>query len=276
MQLAPRHQVVAVDINPDQLAYAERRIAGMPAMRGAAERVMAFGRTFAPLVGWPPGRVRTFLDLEDPGEQLAFWKEKLDTLRFRFACDAMFSMTALGAVFASSFLTFLPPRLGAVLRARMERCISRHANRTNPYARALFMGELANEPPPREARVIQLVQADAAEWLEHQPPESFDGFTLSNILDGADGDYSLRLLAAVKRAAKPGATVVLRSFRERPPELASNHAIEDRSMLWGVVDVRPADQLQAASGGSGPHSRDNRPLGLPGREARSGKRRRAW
>ena len=112
MKLAPRHEVVAVDINPGQLAYAERRFAGAGGVRGTAERVMAFGRAFAPLVGWWPSRVRAFLDLDDPAEQIAFWRRHLDTRRFRTALDGFLSVTALRAVYASPFLDFLPRRLG--------------------------------------------------------------------------------------------------------------------------------------------------------------------
>jgi S-adenosylmethionine:diacylglycerol 3-amino-3-carboxypropyl transferase len=238
--------VVAVDINPVQLAYAERRIAGAPAVRGTAERVMGFGRAFAPLVGWWPGRLRAFLELNDPAEQIAFWRRHLDTRRFRAAFDMLLSVTALRAVYASPFLGFLPPRLGAVLRGRMERCFARHPNRTNPHARALLLGELAGETAPPEAARIRLIHADAAEWLERQPAGEFDGFTLSNILDGADQAYRQRLLAAVKRAAAPGATVVLRSFAEPREPSPFNHAAEDRSILWGIVDLRPAAALPLA------------------------------
>ena len=52
MKLAPHHEVVAVDINPAQLAYAERRFDGDPGVRGRAERIMDFARFFAPLAGW--------------------------------------------------------------------------------------------------------------------------------------------------------------------------------------------------------------------------------
>ncbi len=240
MKLAPQHEVVAVDINPVQIAYAQRRFAGEPGVRGTAESVMAFARGFAPVVGWSASRLRAFLDLDDPAAQAAYWRRHLDTRRFRAAFDGLLSLTALRAVYASPFLDFLPPQLGAVMRARMERCFGRHANRSNPYARALLLGELADEAPPAAAKDVRLVRADAAAYLEGEPAGSFDGFTLSNILDGADASYERRLVDAVKRAAAADAVAVLRSFREPPAALTTNRAADDRAMLWGVVDVRPA------------------------------------
>jgi hypothetical protein len=244
MTLAPRHAVVAVDINPVQLAYAEQRFSGEPGVHGTAERVMAFGRSFAPLAGWWPARVREFLDLDDPAVQIEFWRRHLDTFRFRTAIDGLMSLTALRAVYAAPFLDFLPPRLGAVMRGRMERCFARHGNRTNPYARALLLGELSSATPPPEARDIQLVHADAADFLERQPAGSFDGFALSNILDGAEAAYRPRLVRAMKHAAAAEAVVVLRSFREPPADLSANRAADDRAMLWGLVDVRPVGTLE--------------------------------
>ena len=44
MKLAPRHEVIAVDVNPVQIAYAERRAAGGPMQIGSAERVVGIGR----------------------------------------------------------------------------------------------------------------------------------------------------------------------------------------------------------------------------------------
>jgi S-adenosylmethionine:diacylglycerol 3-amino-3-carboxypropyl transferase len=243
MRLAPRHDVVAVDINPVQLAYAERRFAGAPVGRGAAERLMAFGRAFAPLAGWWPSRVRRFLALDDPAEQVEYWRRHLDTRRFRAVFDGALSARALRAVYAAPLLDCLPPRPGAVFRGRMERCFARHSNRTNAHARALLLGELPAGPPPPEAGRIVAVHADAATWLERAPAGSFDGFTLSNILDGAGAPYKRRLFAAVKRAAAPGAVVVLRSFGEPPATLAANRAAEDRAMIWGTVEVRAAETL---------------------------------
>ena len=250
--LSSRHEVVAVDINPAQLDYAARRIAGAPMVRGTAERVMGFGRALLPLAGWRPSVVRAFLDLDDPAVQVEFWRTHLDTRRFRAALDALFSVATLRAAYAPHLLALLPPRFGAVMRARMERCFARHPNRTNPFARALLAGELASAPLPPEARRIRLVRADAAGFLEEAVPGSFDAFSLSNILDGAGEVYRTRLHAAVARAAAPGAVVVSRSFAEPSAGAEFNRAADDRSMLWGIVDVRPVAALQCRciAGGS--------------------------
>jgi S-adenosylmethionine:diacylglycerol 3-amino-3-carboxypropyl transferase len=204
---------------------------------------MDFMRFFGPLAGWWPSRVRAFVELDDPAEQMQFWERELNTWRFRAAVDGLFSVTALRSVYAPRFLDFLPKRLGAVMRGRMERCFARHPNRSNPYARSLLLGELSSEPPPPQVNDIQLVHADAASFLESQPPASFEGFTLSNILDGTDEAYQERLFAAVKRAATPDAMTVLRSFSDSDASSPANRAEDDRSMLWGSVLVRPTTDL---------------------------------
>ncbi len=243
MKLAPTHDVVAVDINAVQLEYAARRIAGASPIRGSAERMMSIGRKLAVLAGWTRSRLREFVELDDPARQMEFWRAHLDTRRFRFGCDRLLSSRMLRRAYAPPFLAFMPRDFGAILRARMERCFARHSNRTNPYARALLLGETSRAVPPREAQRIRLVHADAAAFLEREPASSFDGFTLSNILDGVGALYEQRLMLAVKRAAAPNAKVVIRSFKEPERESPTNLAAEDRSILWGVVDARPAAEL---------------------------------
>jgi S-adenosylmethionine:diacylglycerol 3-amino-3-carboxypropyl transferase len=244
MRLAAHHEVVAVDINPVQLAYVRRRLGGGSLQRGSAERILDFARTFAPVAGWNRRTVRAFLDLDDPEQQIAYWRRHLDTRRFRAAFAFLFSRLMLRSVYSAAFLDFLPPNFGTVLRARMERCFALHPNRSNPYAHALLLGEMRSAPDAPELRQIQLECADAADFLERQPSGSFTGFSLSNILDGANPAYEQRLFDAVKHAATPGSVVVLRSFREPQCWTETNHAAEDRSMLWGTVEVRPASALQ--------------------------------
>jgi S-adenosylmethionine:diacylglycerol 3-amino-3-carboxypropyl transferase len=241
--LSAQHEVVAVDINPAQLDYAARRIAGAPMVRGTAEHVMRVGRALLPLAGWRASVLEAFLGLDDPVAQSEFWEAHLDTRRFRAAIDLLFSVATLRSVYAPHLLAVLPPRFGAVMRARMARCFATHPNRTNPFARALLAGELTSETVAPRARCIELACADAAALLEGVAPGSFDAFSLSNILDGAGSDYRDRLHAAVARAASPGAIVVSRSFGEPAADARFNRAAQDRSMLWGIVDVRPVMAL---------------------------------
>ncbi len=245
MRLAEQHEVTAVDINPVQLAYAQARAAGAPMRRGAAERLVAVGRVLLAPFGWRRRTLATFLALEEPAEQIAFWHRHLDTRGFRWATDTLLSFSWLRTVYASPFLACLPRRFGQVMRGRLERCFAAHPNRSNVYARALLSGELAGPSPTLATNPVRFESADAAEYLERCPPASFDGFTLSNILDGVPADYRVRLFAAVRRAAAPEAVVVLRSIAEPPAPIPTNVVARDRSILWGIVDLRSAADLQA-------------------------------
>lgn len=239
MRLAADHKVVAVDINPIQIDYVQRRLGGGSLQRGGAERILDFARTLAPIAGWNRRTVRAFLDLDDLKQQILYWRRHLDTRRFRVAFAFLLSRPMLRTVYSAAFLECLPPNFGSVLRARMERCFALHPNRRNPYAHALLLGEMRSALNPPEPRDIRLECADAADLLERQPAGSFTGFSLSNILDGTNPAYQERLLAAVQHAAAPGAMVVRRSFCEPQCTMRTNYASEDRAMLWGVVDVRP-------------------------------------
>ncbi len=242
LRLSDEHDVVACDINQTQLAYAERRAAGGPPETGDAERALNVARALMPLIGWRAAVVRDFVALSDASEQMAFWKTRLDTRRFRLGFDTLLSPPILRAMYARPFLSFLPARFGAAVRKRLERGFSRHRNASNPYARALLLGESLKVPTPRKPN-IRFVLADAASFLESCPAGLFEGFALSNILDGATPAYRSRLWHAVRRAGAPGAMIVLRSFTDPFADFHTNRAEFDRSMLWGIVDVRGVDTL---------------------------------
>jgi S-adenosylmethionine:diacylglycerol 3-amino-3-carboxypropyl transferase len=243
IRLSAEHEVTAVDINPVQLAYAQRRAAGAPMETGSAERVMDLGRCSFPLLGWTRGTIDTFLALNGIPEQVAFWRVHLDTWRFRQSFDAATSRTILRLTYAEKFLDITPPKMGRVLRSRMERCWSRHPNRTNLYARSLLRGDPGPDAGLEGAETIRFACADAALYLETCLAGSFDAFTVSNILDGATAQYRHRLFAALKYAAARNAVVVMRSFAE--PDLLSptNYAAVDRSMLWGITEVTEVGAL---------------------------------
>lgn len=243
ISLARDHEVVAVDINPRQLAYAAGRIRGEPARAGSVERLMNRMRVLGPVAGWWPERVRTFLDLDDPREQLEYWNRWLDTRTFRLLLNGLLSRTLLRMAYGRRLLDVLPLKMGEVMRQRMIRCFARHSNRTNPYLHSLLLGQMPSQQPPDDPGNIRLVHADAARLLENEPPGSIHGFTLSNILDGADDGYGRRLYAALRRASAPGAVVVIRSFADRDAGSSVNIAERDRSMLWGSVLVTRVSDL---------------------------------
>ena len=222
--------VTAVDINPAQLAYA--RSLG-PVQDGAADQGLAHLRRLAPAAGWTASRLNNFLDLVDPTEQLAYWRVYLNTARFRFVLDTLLQPRILSRFYDSALLAQLPANFGEVLRHRLERGFALHPNRTNPYLHRLLRGT----PIPTATPAVPIVWhvADALEFLAQAPPQSFDGFTISNILDGATETYAGQLHAAMVRAAAPGAAVVVRSFAEpsTPP------AAQDRALLWGRITARP-------------------------------------
>lgn len=231
---AAGHRVTAVEIDPDQLAYARSRAEGGPGCAGAAERLLAFGRGMARLAGWTQRKLVEFLDLSDCARQVEYWDERLDTPIWRAAVDTLLAPRLLGLCYAAPLAASLPDEFGRRIRQRLRRGWASHPNRSNPYAAALMLGTAPVDPGPTTTP-IQFVCADAAEFLEGCPPSTYDAFALSNIGDGASQEYLLRLRNAVEHAAAPNAVVVSRTFAEPGPDTTTNWAALDRSMLWGAV-----------------------------------------
>lgn len=239
---AAGHRVTAVDIDPRQIAYAKSRADGEPSRTGTVERVLALGRGLAVLVGWSREKLEEFLNLTDCAQQIEYWDRHLDTLIWRATVDALLSPSVLSLCYAGPFVASLPDEFGRQIRRRLRRCWASHPNRSNPYAAALLLGKPLTDPDP-PVNSIEFVCADAAGFLESAPRSSFEAFALSNIGDGAPPEYLHRLRCAIQHAAAPDAIVVSRTFAEPASDTAENCAALDRSMLWGVVDVRPVAML---------------------------------
>jgi hypothetical protein len=243
-------RVTAVDVNPVQIEYLRARLAGEPARDGVAERWMAWLRRGLPLLGLRERDLRAFLELADPAEQVRVWRERLATRRFRAALRCALHPAVLRLTHGARFVRSLPPRFDRIVRGRLERTWALHPNRDNPYAWRLLLGEeppAGAEEPAVPIAAFELVCADAAEYLESCPPASFDGFSLSNVLDAAPMAYVERLLTAVRRAAAPGAVVVLRSFQEPALPAPAEWVIVDRSLLWGSLDVWGVPEVATAA-----------------------------
>jgi len=237
---AAGHSVTAADISAAQIEYAKYHVAGGGARTGAAERLLSWGRTLSVAAGWRRKRVEEFLALEKCTEQVAYWDRWLDTPAWRAAVETLLGPRLLGLWYRSPFVRALARNFGRLLRERLRRGWATHANRGNPYAALLLLGKTPPEPELAlglKLEPIRFVCADAAEFLECAAPASFDAFALSNIGDGATAEYMRRLGAAINRAAAPGAMQVMRSFAEPASGAKENWAAQDRSLLWGVVNV---------------------------------------
>src|SRR6266536_3260370 len=165
-------------------------------------------------------------------QQMRVWRQQLNTTRFRAVTAFLLSPLVLRRAYARELVCAVPRHFDLVLRHRLERGFARHPNRDNPYARPLLLGT-----PPRIAPTnggsVDVICADAAEYLERASPGSFDGFSLSNVFDGASAAYRSRLLRGVERAAAPG----WRSIAEPIETEDEQWAARDRSLIWGSVRV---------------------------------------
>ncbi len=227
MRLAAHHSVVAVDINPVQVAYVQRRLGGGSLQRGSAERMLDFARTLAPIAGWNRRTVRAFLDLDDPKQQIVYWRRHLDTRRFRAAFAFLFSRLMLRSVYSAAFLDCLPPNFGMVLRARMERCFALHPNRTNPYARTLLLGEMRSAQDAPELRKFNFDAPTRPIFLKASQPGVLQGFLFRTSwmepTQRTRNDYSLRCSTPLRleRWSCCVASANLNLYRERimPPKI---------------------------------------------------------
>jgi S-adenosylmethionine:diacylglycerol 3-amino-3-carboxypropyl transferase len=245
------HRVTAVDINPVQLAYARDRAAGAPAVTGTAERLMAVGRAAAASVvpAWRPAAMGRFLRLDDPAEQARRWRRELDRPQLRALMAATLRPAGLLAgVLRPGLREAVPARFDATLRRRIEACVARYPNASNPWIWRLLAGRQrpdetvagpvdgggpAAATTPAPVTGVEWVHADVVTHLEQVDAGRYDAVTLSNILDGPTPAYADRLRDALRHAVRPGGPVIVRSFHDRPP--LPGRPLDERCPLWGAV-----------------------------------------
>lgn len=234
--------VVAVDANELQLAYARRRVAGGEFEAGSAERIMDVGRRLlrSSSPAWSRKRLRAFLAERNPERATEHWRTKLNSKQFRSILKATLgpasAMTALvqrdfgrtiGSGFADRVIDRLRARIGLVPPSE------------NRFAWRLLLGEELPtwQYPARMRGTIQWRSTDMLTALQQSDAGSFDGISLSNLGDGADPRFVEDLKGAARRAAAPGAPIILRSFASMDDERALQLAARDRAMVWGSIDV---------------------------------------
>jgi hypothetical protein len=247
VRLASRgRQVTAVDVHPAQVAYVRARAAGGPERLGSVDRLLAVARLASRLAGCDRELLRRFLLLDDPPSQARVFQEVLGTHRWRALLAVILHPLVLRLGYGAPFVSAVPQPLGRHLQRRLQSGFAAHPNRHNPYAWRLLLGidpPGHAAPPSRPAQRMVVVLGEAAAFLERRPAGTFDGFTLSNILDGPDLRYRTRLAVAVRHAGRPDAPVVLRTLREARNQEEAQCALRDRALLWGAIVVTTAEHL---------------------------------
>ena len=236
---ASGRSVIAVDINPAQVIEVRRRLDGRAPRPGAADHLLAIGRAALAPLGWRSSRLEQFCQLRDPAAQEEEW-HRLTTPVVRAALRAALSPAALRVAYGKPFAQLASAGFGEAMLARIGSRITHASNRDNPWLAQLLTGAWTRPDPTQGSDRIDLRCGDVASILETLPPASLDGISLSNVLDGPGPAYGARLLRAAKRAACPGAPIVLRSFFASHGEEARHLADADRSLLWGGISIHRA------------------------------------
>jgi S-adenosylmethionine-diacylglycerol 3-amino-3-carboxypropyl transferase len=203
-------------------------------------------------------RVRALLAFEDLDAQRAWverhWDEAGWRRMFAVACSRPVVRTFFGD---PAYCAHAALPAGRLLHARMGALLERVLARDSFMAGLVLTGTL----PPRDlpphlteaghrtirARLggLDVATAEVTSLLESSPPGGFDRFSLSDVASFLDSAGFGRLVAAVARAAAPGARVVLRQFLTRhtvpaalqaslirEPALEARLAVEDRSFAY--------------------------------------------
>ncbi len=85
---------------------------------------------------------------------------------------------------------------------------------------------------------INIITAEAQNWLDGAPEESISCFALSNICELMSEKDTLRLFSAVKKTARPGARVIFRNLMipREVPETLKDQIVKDENLSRFIYD----------------------------------------
>lgn len=170
--------------------------------------------------------VRRLFGARSLRDQRRAYKNLWNHWRWKWAFQIVLSKPVLKMVYGEDFVRAVPPQFALQMKQRLDDTLLRHPLWRNGYLWQTFRGrypkndvalppylQIENHPIIVDGLSQTLLEcADAMSALEACAPNSIGFFALSNILEITSAEYSHRLLQAVARAAKPGASVCLRSI----------------------------------------------------------------
>lgn len=197
--------------------------------QGTVERLHAIGRRIYHWLVHSPACCERWFDFHDLDAQRRYYHEVWDTWLRRLFLQLILN-PALFRHASPTASQYTQIDRAAILNAivgRLERALTAIPTATNYFLSRLLLGRFLNGPDGepyylchdaytalsqvRERLTIHT--DDLVNALERMPPGTIDGFALSNVVDWLSPMAQERLLAAVIRAAAPGARLCIRSVQ---------------------------------------------------------------
>lgn len=205
-------------------------------------------------------QTRQFLCLPTIDIQQVQFQKMWKNWQWDFALNIVLSKTFLSLGFGKEALDKLPKDFSAIMKARLERALSKLPVHNNGYVWQTFLGEYplgvqgealeSALPPYLQVKNQKMLKQnlprlsfcvdDAVSWLSEQKDSSIDMFALSNILELVKSDYGIKLAEQVARTARPGALVCLRSIfpKDMPVLRDLNGTLQYRADLSAEMEAK--------------------------------------
>ena len=232
--------------------------------QGTIERILAIARRSYHWLVHSPRLCQRWFELSDLEAQQRYYRDIWDTWRRR-----MFLRLSVNPILfrwssptASQYAHIHRTKILNAILSRLEYALTAMPTATNYFLSRLLLGRFLSGPDgepyylgkqayeafshARERLTIHT--DDLIGILERTPPETFNGFALSNVVDWLSQASQERLLTAVIRSAAPGARLCIRSVQPSwlPPkslqpfldtdQLQSESFLSrERSFVYGTV-----------------------------------------